>query len=153
MLAMQRRLLRSPWPRTRVYGCNCFKVPRALSSRNNGDRFLELYDTVQAKLLGLAPTIGESLEDSGFCVIDGLLEDDMIEELRNEAEAMNEAGKFGQSFSEIADETGVLQRMPKQGVFSMELNGDEVFQAPICSHSQGDKALSLIRFLDLGRSS
>jgi len=47
---------------------------------------------------------------------------------------MYAAGAFAQSYSEVADNDGVLQRVDKPGVYSLELNGDEAQTASFLLH-------------------
>jgi hypothetical protein len=92
---------------------------------------MALYDRAEKRILEYARDIAASLgrNNEGFHVCDELLGGNWAHELRAEAEAMFEAGKFEQSYSMVADDNGILQRVNKPGVFALELNGHEQVDA------------------------
>lgn len=67
-------------------------------------------------------------------MFDDLLGSNWSQLLRKEACTLLERGRFEQSFSEISDDKGVLQRVAKPGVLSLELDGSELEEAPLLVH-------------------
>jgi hypothetical protein len=97
---------------------------------------LALYDAVQGKIVEDILSISSSLshDGDGFCVIDNVAGAELCKIMRAEAVAFHDNGAMGQSYSEAADESGALQRFEKPGVFSLELNGNEVDKGSFLLH-------------------
>jgi len=97
---------------------------------------LALYDLAEERILECSPDIAASMKRhrEGFHVCDDFLKGNWAQSLRTEAETMFEGGQFAPSYSMIADDEGVLQRVDKPGVFSRELDGNEQADANLLLH-------------------
>ena len=105
-------------------GCGAFQLRRLSTGTASSDP-LDLYDRVISRLEELAPgVVAPSLERQGcgFCVLDNFTGGDWASLMQSEAEVLRP--RFVQSYSEVQRESS-LERFDKEGVFALELDGNE----------------------------
>lgn len=94
------------------------------------DDFVELHSrglSLQERLSEQLPSIAQGLKEEGYCVIDGLLGDQMCKLMREEAAGMYQRGDFERSYSEV-QETG--ERIWRKNVMAAEFNPDSWMYSP-----------------------